>query len=126
VGEVLFCLSKGLEEEGAIWIGCREVEQIRCARVRMLMIFTYGFKGAKAAQVVPHVHFHIIPRLGDVPEIKSRSWTVFGKGQREELDEDDAVVLAARMREELVEEVRRVKEREGVDLDAGRARKENL
>ncbi|KAI9874874.1 MAG: Histidine triad nucleotide-binding protein 2, mitochondrial [Pleopsidium flavum] len=82
--------------------------------------------GAKAAQVVPHVHFHIIPRPGDVPEIKNRSWTVFGKGQREELDEDDAVMLAAKMREELVEEVRRVKEREGVDLEWERARMEKL
>ncbi len=55
--------------------------------------------GARAAQVVPHVHFHIIPRVGDVPEVKARSWTVFGKGQREELDEGDAVVLVRRMRE---------------------------
>ncbi|MCJ1366756.1 hypothetical protein MMC16_005886 [Acarospora aff. strigata] len=73
--------------------------------------------GARAAQVVPHVHFHVIPRPGDVPEIENRSWTVFGKGQREELDEEDAVGLAARMREELAVEIRRVKEREGVDLD---------
>ncbi|KAM0803920.1 HIT-like domain-containing protein [Usnea florida] len=40
--------------------------------------------GARAAQVVPHVHFHIIPRVGDVPSVQARSWTVFGKGQREE------------------------------------------
>ena len=76
-----------------------------------------GNIGARAAQVVPHVHFHVIPRPGDVPEIENRSWTVFGKGQREELDEEDAVGLAARMREELAVEIRRVKEREGVDLD---------
>ncbi|CAD6590216.1 MAG: hypothetical protein ASARMPRED_004679 [Alectoria sarmentosa] len=64
--------------------------------------------GARAAQVVPHVHFHIIPRVDDVPEVKARSWTVFGKGQREELDEDDAVVLVKRMRERLRNEVERL------------------
>ena len=71
------------------------------------------FAGARAAQVVPHVHFHIIPRVDDVPEVKARSWTVFGKGQREELDEDDAVVLVKRMRERLRNEVERVRRREG-------------
>ena len=70
--------------------------------------------GARAAQVVPHVHFHIIPRVGDdVPEVKARSWTVFGKGQREELDEYDAVLLVGRMRERLKGEVERVRRREG-------------
>ena len=64
-------------------------------------------------EVVPHVHFHIIPRVGDVPEVKARSWTVFGKGQREELDEDDAVVLVGRMRERVRKEVERVRWREG-------------
>ncbi|MCJ1257612.1 hypothetical protein MMC24_005438 [Lignoscripta atroalba] len=69
--------------------------------------------GARAAQVVPHVHFHIIPRPGDVPEIKNRSWTIFGKGQREELDEEDAEVLLEKMRARLQREVQRVGEREG-------------
>lgn len=69
--------------------------------------------GARAAQVVPHVHFHIIPRVGDVPEVKARSWTVFGKGQREDLDEEDAVVLVKRMRERLGREVERTRRREG-------------
>jgi len=67
--------------------------------------------------VVPHVHFHIIPRPGDVPNIEHKSWTVFGKGQREELDEEDARVLVRRMRGALGREVARVREREGVDLD---------
>lgn len=69
--------------------------------------------GARAAQVVPHVHFHIIPRVGDVPEVRARSWTVFGKGQREDLDEEDAVVLVKRMRERLGRELERTKRREG-------------
>lgn len=67
--------------------------------------------GAKAAQVVPHVHFHIIPRVGDVPEVKARSWTVFGKGQREELGDEEAGVLVGRMRRALEREV----EREGAE-----------
>ncbi|MCJ1436300.1 hypothetical protein MMC27_005678 [Xylographa pallens] len=69
--------------------------------------------GARAAQVVPHVHFHIIPRPGDVPEIKNRSWTVFGKGQREELDDEDAEVLIDGMRKQLAKEIERVRRREG-------------
>ena len=59
------------------------------------------------------MHFHIIPRPGDVPEIKNRSWTIFGKGQREELDEEDAEVLLEKMRARLQREVQRVGEREG-------------
>ncbi|KAL9007776.1 MAG: hypothetical protein Q9180_009582 [Flavoplaca navasiana] len=69
--------------------------------------------GARAAQVVPHVHFHIIPRTDDVPEVKARSWTVFGKGQREDLDEDDAQVLLGRIRKSLRREVERVRVEEG-------------
>lgn len=38
---------------------------------------------------------------------------MFGKGQREELDEDDAFVLVKRMRERLRKEVERVRRREG-------------
>ena len=51
--------------------------------------------------------------MGDVPEVKARSWTVFGKGQREDLDEEDAVVLVKRMRERLGREVERTRRREG-------------
>lgn len=63
--------------------------------------------GLRAAQVVPHVHFHIIPRPGHVPELKSRSWTMFGRGQRDDLDEDEGEKLAAEMRRVLAEEVGR-------------------
>lgn len=45
--------------------------------------------------------------MGDVPEVKARSWTVFGKGQREELEEGEAEVLVQRMRERLGREVER-------------------
>ncbi|KHN96104.1 Histidine triad motif protein [Metarhizium album ARSEF 1941] len=59
--------------------------------------------GAAAAQVVPHVHYHLIPR----PEIRasgrlSESFTMFGRGRREELgDDDDAAALAAGIRAEV-------------------------
>lgn len=65
--------------------------------------------GARAAQVVPHVHFHIIPRPESRPEIKSRSWTMFGRGQRDELDDDEGTRLAGEMRRVLRDELERVK-----------------
>lgn len=64
--------------------------------------------GARAAQVVPHVHFHIIPRPETMPEVKNMSWTVFGRGQREEMDEEKGVKIARKMRRVLREELRRV------------------
>lgn len=57
--------------------------------------------------------------MGDVPEVKARSWTVFGKGQREDLNDEDAEVLVKRMRSRLRGEVQRVRRREG--LAAARA-----
>ncbi|KAF1965506.1 HIT-like protein [Bimuria novae-zelandiae CBS 107.79] len=65
--------------------------------------------GARAAQVVPHVHFHIIPRPATKPEIKSRSWTMFGRGQRDELDEEEGARVAGEMRRCLREEIKRAK-----------------
>lgn len=58
--------------------------------------------GAAAAQVVPHVHYHVIPR----PELRatgrlSDSFTMFGRGQREELDDDEAEALAAEIRKQV-------------------------
>jgi hypothetical protein len=43
-----------------------------------------------------------------MPQIKSKSWTMFGRGQREELDDDEAVDLAAEMRRVLREEVEKM------------------
>ena len=77
-------------------------------------ILTSSFSGAAAAQVVPHVHYHIIPRGGNVPDLKARSWTMFGRGQREELDDEDGVKIAAAIRKELKQAL---KEMEGQDAE---------
>lgn len=63
--------------------------------------------GTRAAQVVPHVHFHIIPRPETMPEVKNKSWTMFGRGLREELDDEDGERIAAEMRKVLREEIKR-------------------
>lgn len=60
--------------------------------------------GAAAAQVVMHLHFHLIPR----PELRasgrySQSFTMFGRGKREDLDEEDADHLALELREAIAE-----------------------
>ncbi|KAJ4367388.1 hypothetical protein N0V83_006970 [Neocucurbitaria cava] len=65
--------------------------------------------GARAAQVVPHVHFHIIPRPGTMPEIRNKSWTMFGRGQRDDLDDEEGAKLASEMRKVLREEVAKMK-----------------
>ena len=75
--------------------------------------------GPGAAQVVPHVHFHIIPRLagerggGGLPEVRMRSWAVFGRGGREELEEGFAEVLGEAIRRRVGLEMERVRTREG-------------
>lgn len=71
--------------------------------------------GARAAQVVPHVHFHYVPRYKEGrKEVKNKghidlgelkSWRMFGRGTREDLDDDEAVVLAKRIREGLAREL---------------------
>ena len=43
---------------------------------------------------------------------------MFGKGQREDLDEDDAVVLVKRIRERLLVEVEGIRRREGEEAVA--------
>ncbi|CAL3963848.1 hypothetical protein PZA11_001348 [Diplocarpon coronariae] len=64
--------------------------------------------GAAASQVVPHVHYHLIPRPALTPELRNRSFTMFGKGQRSELDDVEAVELAGKLKEELARELDRL------------------
>lgn len=63
--------------------------------------------GAAAAQVVPHVHFHLIPRPALTPELRNRSFTMFGRGQRTDLDEEEAAELAEKLRAEVIREMER-------------------
>ena len=64
--------------------------------------------GAAAAQVVKHVHFHIIPRPALTPELRNKSFTMFGRGQRSDLDGDEAGVLTSKLRDELAREMHRM------------------
>lgn len=67
--------------------------------------------GERAAQVVPHLHFHLIPRYqegrrevggkGKVDVGMLKSWRMFGRGAREELDEEEGAELAKVLREAL-------------------------
>jgi len=67
--------------------------------------------GALAAQVVEHVHFHLIPRYkpgrqeagrnGAVDVGMLKSWRMFGKGSREDLDDDDGQKIAESIRQHL-------------------------
>ncbi|KAI5303591.1 hypothetical protein KEM56_007387 [Ascosphaera pollenicola] len=83
--------------------------------------------GIRASQTVPHVHFHIVPRpptdygngTFDVGSNQvNTAAIVFGKGQRDDLDDEDAERLVRALKEELAAEIERVKSIEGVDLDA--------
>lgn len=82
-------------------------------------IFSNYILGIRAAQQVPHLHFHIIPR----PPLEAGSsgtrpsFTMFGRGQRDELDDDEGEVLAKALREQLAREVKRVGDEEGADLE---------
>lgn len=76
--------------------------------------------GEAAAQVVGHCHFHIIPRpelrgehggfIGDSQggekerrQAKTRMWTMFGRGQRDSLDDEDGFEMAEDIRLALAE-----------------------
>ncbi|KAI0018462.1 HIT-like domain-containing protein [Xylariomycetidae sp. FL0641] len=75
--------------------------------------------GAAAAQVVAHVHYHLIPR----PELRAagryrQSFTMFGRGVRGDLDEEEAEALAEKIRgavREVLLEEEEEEEKEGED-----------
>lgn len=64
--------------------------------------------GAAAAQVVPHCHYHLIPRPNITPELRNRSFTMFGRGQRSEIDDDEAAELAQKLRDGIARELERI------------------
>jgi hypothetical protein len=89
--------------------------------------------GPRAAQVIPHIHFHLVPRPGrglgsysSTPSFAQQSWLSFGRGGRTELDDDDALVLVEQIREEVRREVERIKLDEDVDLEAWWAMRQGL
>lgn len=43
-----------------------------------------------------------------MPEIKNKSWTMFGRGQRDDLDDDDGRKMAEEMRRVLREEIEKM------------------
>lgn len=71
--------------------------------------------GERAAQVVPHIHFHLIPRYQEGREEVNRngrtdwgtlkSWKMFGRGSREDLDDEEGKLLAKKLRDAIREEV---------------------
>lgn len=68
--------------------------------------------GAAAAQVVPHCHYHLIPRPALTPELRNKSFTMFGRGQRSEIDDDEAADLARKLRDGIAKEMQRIQNRE--------------
>jgi diadenosine tetraphosphate (Ap4A) HIT family hydrolase len=72
--------------------------------------------GHRAAQVVPHIHFHLIPRYqedrrptlrgkGKVDVEQLKSWKMFGRGTREDLDDDEAKIVAGQLRDAIQKEI---------------------
>ncbi|KAL2110662.1 hypothetical protein VUR80DRAFT_920 [Thermomyces stellatus] len=69
--------------------------------------------GPGAGQVVGHVHFHLIPRVsgsgsgsgsaGPIADRFAKSFAMFGKGKREELDDEEGREMAARLRSAVAE-----------------------
>ncbi|CCX06597.1 Similar to Hit family protein 1; acc. no. O94586 [Pyronema omphalodes CBS 100304] len=79
--------------------------------------------GINAAQVVPHVHYHIIPRPDErqreelekkVPREFKKWWkSPFGSGWRVELDEEEAKEMVGKLRTEVGRLAELEKKREG-------------
>lgn len=71
--------------------------------------------GERAAQVVPHIHFHLIPRYQEGRKETQRngrtdygmlkSWRMFGRGSREDLDDEEGAKMAKELRDAIREEM---------------------
>jgi diadenosine tetraphosphate (Ap4A) HIT family hydrolase len=66
--------------------------------------------GATAAQVVPHIHFHIIPRppLSGGGSSSERSRLMFGRHMRQDLDDDEGAAQATDLRMAVRDELERM------------------
>lgn len=60
-----------------------------------------------------HSSYHIIPRPALTDELRNRSFTMFGRGQRTDLDDDEAAELIVKLRAELAREVERIEMAKG-------------
>ncbi|RAK74167.1 HIT-like protein [Aspergillus fijiensis CBS 313.89] len=137
-GHLLLVTREHYEKLGDVGVGVsREIGQWLPILSRVVMRTLFGAdaaaadwhwnvvqnNGVRAGQQVPHVHFHVIPRpdLGSASGAGAArpSFVMFGRGQREELDEEEGEALARGLREELAREIVKVMKVEGVDLEVG-------
>ncbi len=100
--EKLTALTAGEARELGYWLRVLSEAVVRATGVGDWNIVQNN--GAAAAQVVPHAHFHIIPR----PEIRaqgrwSERFTMFGRGSRTDLDEEEAGDLTALIRDAIAQ-----------------------
>lgn len=51
-----------------------------------------------------------------MPEIKNKSWTMFGRGQRDDLDDEDGARIAGEMRKVLRDEIEEMQSKDGPKL----------
>jgi diadenosine tetraphosphate (Ap4A) HIT family hydrolase len=94
--------------------------------------------GPGAAQVVPHVHFHLIPRPplnytyparaskvppkhskyppNEQPTARARNAVIFGRGIREDLDYDESEILVEEIRQAIKDECDPTSAMENLDL----------
>jgi diadenosine tetraphosphate (Ap4A) HIT family hydrolase len=108
--------SKSREDSRAIGEWLPLISRILCRVTKIEDWNIVQNNGERAAQVVPHVHFHFIPRYqegrrdtasnGKVDFEKMKSWRMFGRGTREELDDDEAKDMAAKLRDALRAEIK--------------------
>ncbi|KAE8873919.1 hypothetical protein PTNB73_00551 [Pyrenophora teres f. teres] len=60
------------------------------------------------AKVTGVTDYNIVQNNETMPEIKNKSWTMFGRGQRDDLDDEEGSKMAGEMRKVLKEEVVRM------------------